>query len=360
MSNTAGEEGGGVYVNTSGAVFTQTSDSTIAYNTALDERGGGVLVNYGKAILQGLVQRNVATGSLGVAFGGGGVFVLNSGGRLEIDGARIISNTAGYGGGVFVREGSMTFSSGQIISNTANVQGGGLLVRDGRVTMDDAEIMYNRLTNNSSHGGGIAVVSVSTVTVSGGQIISNTAANGGGIWVNLGSTVTLINSTVSHNRAYLASGGGLDNDGSTMLLYTTIASNTASSSGGGIFRTSGALTLQNTIIAHNDPVNCDYANGGSFISFGYNLDSGNTCGLDDSTDITDTKPLLGQLTDDGVSWFYPLLDGSPAINGGQCVPGVTTVDTRGVTRPAGGYCDIGAYEWDNWLEAYLPMALRNY
>ena len=349
-----------MYLSASSAVFTQSSSSTIAYNTALDERGGGVLINYGKATLKGLVYGNVATGSLGVAFGGGGVFVLNPPGRLEIDGGQIISNTAGYGGGVFVREGSMTASGGQILSNTATVQGGGLNVRDGTVTMDGTEIMYNRATYGSSHGGGIAVVSVSTVTVSGGQIISNTAGNGGGVFTNLGSSLTLINTTISHNQAAFGSGGGLDNDGATALIYTTIASNTANSSGGGIFRTSGALTLQNTIVAHNSPVNCDYANGGSMTSLGHNLDSGATCGFTATTDISGTAPLLGPLTDDGMSWFYPLLDESPAINAGQCVPGVTTVDARGVTRPAGGYCDIGAYEWDEWLEVYLPLTLRNF
>jgi hypothetical protein len=356
MSNTAEDYGGGVHVESSSSAFTQTSDSTIAYNTAQFERGGGVLVNNGSATLKGLVYRNVATGHLGTYYGGGGVFVLGSNGRLDIAGGQIISNTSNRGGGVFVRLGSMTLSGGQIMSNTAAFYGGGLHVQEGNVVMDDVQIM----NNTANLGGGIAVFSVATVTISGGQIISNSAGSGGGIFSNLDGTLTLINTTLSGNQATSGSGGALRNDGTTELIYTTMVSNTASSSGGGIFRTSGALMLQNTIVAHNSPVNCDYANGGSFISFGYNLESADTCGLNASTDITDTAPMLGQLTDDGVSWFYPLLDGSPAINAGQCVPGVTTVDTRGVRRPAGGLCDIGAYEWDEWLEAFLPLVVRNY
>jgi len=41
---------------------------------------------------------------------------------------------------------------------------------------------------------------------------------------------------------------------------------------------------------------------------------------------------------------HPLLPGSPAIDAGACVAGITT-DQRGVSRPSGDGCDIGAYEF---------------
>ncbi len=52
-------------------------------------------------------------------------------------------------------------------------------------------------------------------------------------------------------------------------------------------------------------------------------------------------PLLGSLT--GSPAYYPLLAGSPAIDAASsahCLP----EDQRGVSRPAGRACDIGAYE----------------
>lgn len=54
-----------------------------------------------------------------------------------------------------------------------------------------------------------------------------------------------------------------------------------------------------------------------------------------------------------------LQDGSPAMDGGACLPGLATVDQRGVTRPEGVECDIGACEWE-WQKVYLPLVLRDH
>ena len=85
-----------------------------------------------------------------------------------------------------------------------------------------------------------------------------------------------------------------------MLTYTIFASNTASSGGGGLHQAGGAITLQNTIVAGNGPANCS----GALTSNGYNLDSGATCNSNAMGDMTDTHPLLGPLTGEGV---HPLL-----------------------------------------------------
>ena len=137
-----------------------------------------------------------------------------------------------------------------------------------------------------------------------------------------------------------------------MLTYTTFASNTASSGGGGLHQAGGAVLLQNTFVAGNGPANCS----GALTSNGYNLDSGATCNLNAMGDMTDTDPMLGQLTGEGV---HPLLAGSPAIDAGLCLVGITT-DQRGVIRPQDGDSDgaalIGAYELA-WLKlkVYLPL-----
>jgi hypothetical protein len=187
--------------------------------------------------------------------------------------------------------------------------------------------------------------------LSGGQIVSNTADYGGGLY-NVTGTLTLVNSTVSGNHA-ATTGGGLFSSGTSVLTYTTVASNTATANwgAGGIHKTGGAVLLQDTIIAYNG-TNC-YA---GLTSNGHNLEFGYTCGLTASGDMMGADPHLGPLTDDGGSLVHPLRVGSPAIDHGVCVAGINA-DQRGMSRPQGPTCDIGAYEWVGW-RVYLPVVLR--
>jgi len=62
-----------------------------------------------------------------------------------------------------------------------------------------------------------------------------------------------------------------------------------------------------------------------------------------------TAPLLGPLADNGgPTWTHALLAGSPAIDAADdaaCVaPPINGVDQRGVARPQGVGCDVGAFE----------------
>jgi predicted outer membrane repeat protein len=192
-------------------------------------------------------------------------------------------------------------------------------------------------------------------TLSGGLVVSNTAKTDGGGLYDHDGTLTLVNTTVSSNTAGSDGGGLYVNLGTTALTYTTIASNTASTGGGGIHNASGTVGVKNTIVAYNGPANCNAA----LTTHDHNLDSGNTCGFDADNDHPNTDPLLGPLADDGGDTLtHALLTDSPAIDAGACVPDVTTVDQRGLPRPDGGGCDIGAYEWI-WQKVYLPLILRN-
>ena len=101
--------------------------------------------------------------------------------------------------------------------------------------------------------------------------------------------------------------------------------------------------MSHTIIAGNVPGDCS----GGVVSLGFNLDSDNTCNLSPSTDLPGTDPLLGPLQDNGgPTETHALLPGSPAIDlslaiGEPCGGGT---DQRGVPRPQGLGCDIGAFE----------------
>jgi hypothetical protein len=131
-----------------------------------------------------------------------------------------------------------------------------------------------------------------------------------------------------------------------------------SGDGGGLFSQSMNVTLQNTIIAGNN----DRSSTGSssmdcaatLNSQGYNL-IGNTTGCSlsfaDPTTSFGLNPLLGPLQNNGgATDTHALLPGSPAIDAanpaapGSSVNACETVDQRGLLRPQGAACDIGAFE----------------
>ena len=143
------------------------------------------------------------------------------------------------------------------------------------------------------------------------------------------------------------SGGGILNNGTLTVTDSTLSGNAALDGGGisnGFFFTLSELTLANSIF--NDPIGGNLANeaAGVITSLGHNLFSDAPAVSRDFTDLINTDPLLGPLADNGGPTFTcALLPGSPAIDGGVIVPGVTT-DQRGVPRPQGAAPDIGAFE----------------
>ncbi len=149
--------------------------------------------------------------------------------------------------------------------------------------------------------------------------------------------------------------------------------------GGGIFHTDGQLTVTNSTFAGNiapagtasgilvatfgAPANMTLTNsvmegfGGAFAcaiegggaatitSGGSNVISDGSCNPNGTTDQSSTDALLGPLADNGgPTQTQALLAGSPAIDtasAGAC----PTTDQRGVARPQGAGCDVGAFEF---------------
>jgi hypothetical protein len=135
-------------------------------------------------------------------------------------------------------------------------------------------------------------------------------------------------------------GGGGDAD--VIVTSSTFAGNI--SEDGAAFRNDGGtLTLRNSIVA-GDGAQCS----GSAESQGFNLGTDDTCGLDDAFDQPDTDPILDDLADNGgATRTHALLPGSPAIESGLPADDpacLGTTDQRGVPRPQGHACDVGAYE----------------
>ena len=157
---------------------------------------------------------------------------------------------------------------------------------------------------------------------------------------------------------------GIDAHAQLQLSNATLAFNTASNDGspqGGnlyIYPSGAGVTVMNSIIAggtaDNGSENC-FGASGQLASQGYNLENRNQCAFTAPGDRISTPAKLGSLKNNGGSTnTVALLSGSPAINHGNpsgCTdpssnpPAAITTDQRGVHRPQGKRCDIGAFEF---------------
>jgi len=157
----------------------------------------------------------------------------------------------------------------------------------------------------------------------------------GGAIFNEGGSVTLLASTVASNTVVAGAAG---------IGYGGSADGTPGvAEAGGIYNhAAGSLTLRNTMLANSSGGQDCYNNGGSVTApFGdRNLIEAHTgCGTPAVTDDPQLAPLDG-----GSPPLHPLPFGSPAVNAGLCLAEAPT-DQRGVARPQGAACDIGAYEY---------------
>ncbi|MEU1464480.1 choice-of-anchor Q domain-containing protein [Streptomyces sp. NPDC005727] len=247
--------------------------------------------------------------------------------------------------------------------------GGGGIANGKNMTLRRVTVTGNR----AGYGGGIFNIPNSHLTLIDSTVSRNTAGEAGGI--RFDDTGTVVNSTIADNRvtgdwdrpgSLSGYGGGIDIRGTGLvdIRNSTITGNTATDGGGGIniapaYLDSlpgpitdpvnlplGHLTLKNTIIAENTigQTTSDCKNVFAAIeSRGNNLDSGNHCHLTAEGDLPSRDPHLAPLGENGgPTDTVALLPGSPALDGGADCP---SADQRGVLRPQGPACDIGAFEY---------------
>ena len=159
----------------------------------------------------------------------------------------------------------------------------------------------------------------------------------------------IINSTVSGNESGFGLNdanfaGAISNTGLMQITTSTIANNTHPGAGNNQLGNSGELTISNSII--NGVEGGRECSGTSSVqSLGHNLNTDGTCGDPQQTDLPFGNPGLLVLADNGgPGKTHALQPGSDAIDAGNCGDGALSKDQRGITRPQGNDCDIGAYE----------------
>jgi len=217
-------------------------------NGNIFDNGGGIRNNGADLTL----VNTAVTGNTSNHLYGGGVYVNQ--GSVTLSGGQIANNTTtGSGGGVYIYEGSVTLSSGQIVSNTASSYGGGVYVRQSAAAFTQTGGASMIANNIASSGGGVYVYEGSAV-LSGGQVFSNAAGSGGGVYVNQGSAVLSGGQIVSNTAS--SHGGGVYVRWSTAAFTQTggtsaIAGNTADQKGGGVYISYGSAVLSGGRIVSN-------------------------------------------------------------------------------------------------------------
>jgi len=103
------------------------------------------------------------------------------------------------------------------------------------------------------------------------------------------------------------------------------------------------LEMVNVLLAANDGDNCAALPANA--SLGHNLSDDGACVFTAPGDRVKVNAKLGPLAaNGGPTLTHALLDGSPAIDAGDAANCPAT-DQRGISRPQGPACDIGAFEW---------------
>ena len=232
----------------------------------------------------------------------------------------------------------------------------------------DTNVTLQYLTIRHGYGySGGGVSNEGTLTITHSTIANNDADTYGGGIENASGILHLVNTTISGNTAAGDSvshgGGGLDlyGDGTVTIDYSTIVNNDAPNvtDRDGIWLEYGSLSIRNSIVSGNSSTNCTIESGSTFTPSGENIADDASC---TGFSQLNTDPKLDTLKDNnGPGPTHALLAGSPALDAISVPCGVAT-DERGVSRPQGVGCDIGAFELAGSTAhtAYLPIIGNNY
>ncbi|MEA2353649.1 MAG: hypothetical protein QOJ14_2063 [Thermoleophilaceae bacterium] len=373
-----GGGGGAIFENEGTLTLTRT---TVTNNVAGDGGTGGAGGTGGT----GGQGTSTGGGAGGASIGGQAVFGGSGGGIDQEDGSTTVvnstisDNAAGNGG-----DGGAGGGGGPGGTGTAQGPGGpsqGGLAGPGGPgggwlgfgsLMNASESTFSGNSAGQGGTGGTGGAGGTSTTVPGTSTGGNGNAGGPGAGLDLGgaSSPSLTNVTVAQNSAGKGGNGGdsptgtdgngggggtpggidVSTVGTTTVTHATIAGNSAGAGGtgatagfpgtvGGITG-AGNITMRNDIVASNTGSEC----GGAITFSGHSISFPNdaSCGAD-----MHGNPLLGALGNNGgATRTMSLGAGSPAIDaattGFPC--STTATDQRGVSRPKGTSCDLGAVE----------------
>lgn len=343
------------YVSTTGNdsnSCTSSGDACLTIQAAIDKASNTDDIIIGAGTFDGAITLNNK-----------GLYILGAGADLTfIDGnnsTALFTMSSSINGGSTP---SITFND-LTLQNGAGTQGAAMNITcstmvNGSINVNISEVVFTE--NNSTNSGGAIFMNdctSSALSIQRSSFDNNESQTTGGAIYLKGtsagdSSLSLENVTLYQNSS--AMGGSaifLDDFADFLIGYTTISSNistgpTPLSSTIHLNVNTGSGYIANTIIADNTGNNCPtpMSPAGSITSQGYNISSDATCTFfNESTDLNSTDPLLGTFSYGSYAIPTVSLDsGSPAIDATSLT--CPSTDARGVTRPQGSACDIGAFE----------------
>jgi hypothetical protein len=261
-----------------------------------------------------------------------------------------------FGGDIRNTTGDLLLSEDWITEGTAT-DGGGISNDAGTVVIERSLVSGNHATSNVGDSGGIqnygtakheagyfAPGKKAILAIEDSTVAENEAAAGGGIfsWSEDGvddeNGVSVINSTIAENK------------------IETCIEQCGSSKGAGLLATDGTIDVVGSIVAYNGgtvegeytPSNCSVVSPATIVSLGYNLENGTECGFKSTGDLQNTQPDFSSSTlqnNGGNTDTFAPEPTSPAVDAiPTSAPFCDATDQRGIARPQGAGCDIGAVE----------------
>jgi YVTN family beta-propeller protein len=309
----------------------------ISEKCALTPATSPVVVQIQNSVFSGNAARPVTFSARG------GAIASSSRADITILDTRIVGNhvdapnppVAGqsyYGGGIHALAKSVRIERSEIAENAANDVTGSDVTRG-------AGLRFVSNDPNRQGPGDATAVRIIDSTISGNSV----AASAGAIQVFGNTTLELYNTTVSNNSAAAGRTGGINL--STGATTPVSASNA----------TAPTLKLVSSMVANSSSTTVDVStNTATIPTFSINALNSlienpcSTCSIAVSGppgNIVGADPQVGSLAfNGGRTRTHALLSGSPAINAGNNVAGLTT-DQRGPGFPRlVGVADMGAYE----------------
>ncbi len=218
--NSAGGSGGGMYLDkrhpvldSAGWYKFDVSNTNILSNTA-KENGGGV---YAYAVT------NYDNTESGLVFNGTSC---------------VRGNTAKNGGGFYLEDTpKLTLNGTSVTGNSASENGGGIYSCDNDFILNTEDDTNAQVSNNTAtkNGGGFYIDSSGEdVLIEKLALSNNKAANGGGLYMaNSGDPLAIKNLTITNNKA--DTGAGLWFSGMLNATNIAVQSNAATTQGGGVY-----------------------------------------------------------------------------------------------------------------------------
>jgi hypothetical protein len=313
--------GGGIQ-NDRGSV--SANQSEVTENDAMAHDGGGISNVDGTVTVVNSTIRDNTTARFG-----GGLSNRGFSATMHITDSTVSGNrSANVGGGIRSQHGELQVTRTTWTGNHANNDGGALVIEG-----DDgvATIVSSTVSGNSADrvGGGIRVFENALARIINTTIYDNSAADGGALHLDFGASAEVRSSTISNNDDVGRLGIPIAERTSASIVHLGI----------------GTLSFIQSIIDDT----CVAV--GTTMSLDHNIESpGDTCRLDAANDMVNVTPealnLADQLADnDNEGGTLTLLLTRPSVAVDYLISTCDQPrDQRGVSRPQGTDCDIGAVE----------------